>query len=286
VRTLAYQLVQLAVLAGAAFGVISSLYLLVSFFVMRSHTPSRSVLLALRAMLVEALAIAVTQPLIPFFYVIGRRLGGARDGRPVIFVHGYFQNRADFVYLAWVARKASLGPLYGFNYNWAQSIVASAAQLASFVEQVCRETGKTKVALVAHSLGGVVSLEYLSTPAGVARVDRCVTIASPHAGVTWRLGMVGAGPRQLRAQRVHAVDLNANAADSRAQHLFDPRQHRSSGKHERARRTRRRRPVNRRHRPSRDAVLERGRRRNRRAAGQLRQTNLPHVPERATRSAS
>jgi triacylglycerol lipase len=154
-------------------------------------------------MLGEAVAIALTQPLLPLFYVLGRRMGraggagGAKEPRPVVFVHGYFQNRVDFLYLARALRKAGFGPLYGFNYDWTRSIPACAARLGAFVERVCRETGETEVALVAHSLGGVICLEYLSTPEGAARVNRCVTIASPHAGVTWRGGMIGASARQL-----------------------------------------------------------------------------------------
>ena len=182
-----------AVLVGA-FG-----YLVVSFLAMRGHTPARPWRDALRAMFAEAMAVALTQPLIPLFYLVGHRMSGRRSGVPIILVHGYFQNRADFVYLAWAFRRASLGPLYGFNYNWTRGVPTCAAKLAAFVERVCTETGQPKVAIVAHSLGGVVAVEYLATPAGAARVDRCITVASPHAGVVWRAGMIGASARQLSA---------------------------------------------------------------------------------------
>lgn len=151
-------------------------------------------------MLGEAWALALTQPLVPLYYVIGRRMGGPKDGRPVIFVHGYFQNRADFIALARAARRANLGPLYGWNYNWTSGVETCARRLAAFVEAVCRETGKPQVALVAHSLGGVIALEYLATPAGAERVARCVTIGSPHAGVNWRAGMVGKSAKELHAR--------------------------------------------------------------------------------------
>ncbi len=183
--------------AVVALGAIA--YLLVSFTRMRSHTPARALSRALRSFVHEAGAIAITQPLVPLYYLVGRRMGGVPDGRPVVFVHGYFQNRADFVYLAHAARRARLGPLYGFNYDWTRSIADSAARLGAFVETVCRETGKDAVALVAHSLGGVVSVEYMATPEGKTRVARCVTIASPHAGVVWRVGMIGRGSKELHA---------------------------------------------------------------------------------------
>jgi len=172
----------------------------VSYLVMLRHTAPRPLKKTLRAMLDEAVAVAVTQPLLPFYYLLGRRMGGPRDGRPVIFVHGYFQNRVDFLYLARALRRAKLGPLYGFNYDWTRNIPTLAERLGRFVERVCAETGHADVALVAHSLGGVICLEYLSSDVGQRRVGRCVTIASPHAGVQWRAGMIGHGARQLHAR--------------------------------------------------------------------------------------
>ena len=173
------------------------LYLLVSFFFLRRHAEARSWRLLATSFLREAIAVAISQPLLPLFYFMGRRMGGDPHGRPIVLVHGYVQNRGDFVYLAARLRRAGLGPLYGFNYSWLESIPACATRLKAFVERVCAETGQPKVAIVAHSLGGVVALEYLGMPGGAARVDRCVTIASPHAGVTWRGGMVGHAARQL-----------------------------------------------------------------------------------------
>jgi pimeloyl-ACP methyl ester carboxylesterase len=192
-------------------GLGSLLYLLVSFAAMSRHAPSRPARRAFRALFHEALAVAVTQPLIPLYYVIGRRMGGPSNGRPVVLVHGYFQNRADFLYLAAALRRAGVGPIYGFNYDWSRTIAACAARLGAFVEAVCRETGATKVALVAHSLGGIVALEYLEAPEGAARVERCVTIASPHAGVLWRIGALGRSSRQLRVGSEYMRGLPARA---------------------------------------------------------------------------
>lgn len=185
---------------ASAVSVGALLYLLVSFFALRRYAAARPWRRTLGSLLREAVAIAVTQPMIPFFYLLGRRMGGAGAGRPIVFVHGYFQNRADFLYLASATRRAGLGPLYGFNYSWLASIPACAERLGAFVETVCAETGRSKVAIVGHSLGGLVALEYLGTEAGSARVERCVTIASPHAGVQWRGGMLGRAAKQLYAK--------------------------------------------------------------------------------------
>jgi len=177
-----------------------AIYVLGSFVIMRAHTERRSWTKALRAALHETFWVVLTQPLLPLWYVVGRRMSPGRGGNvPVIFVHGYFQNRVDFLGFARAVGKAHDAPLYGINYPWTDLVPRNAARLARFVERVCAETGAKQVDLVCHSLGGLVALEYIDE-GGAARVRRCVTIASPHAGVTWKgpvLGTIGLG-QQVR----------------------------------------------------------------------------------------
>ena len=172
-------------------------YVVGSYLLARAHHEARPFPVFLRAALFEVLCALAVQPLVPLFYLLGRRMAGG-DGEPVVLVHGYFQNRADFVWMARALRRAGLGPVYGINYPWTASIVNNAVRLAAFVERVCRETGKEQVSIVAHSMGGLVALEYLHEPAGQRRVRRCVTIASPHAGVVWRGPILGASGIELR----------------------------------------------------------------------------------------
>ena len=199
-RTAEY--VILGVLAALVAGAL--VYLFASYLLMSRHVDYRSGSRHVGAMLREFGYVLITQPLVPLYYVIGRRMGpgktrGATPIVPVIFVHGYFQNRADFWWLARQLRKESLGPLYGFNYPWTESIHRNVPRLAKFVESVCAETGAQQVTLVAHSLGGLVCLEYSHTPEGERRVAHCITIGTPHGGVKWRgpiLGKVGGELRE------------------------------------------------------------------------------------------
>jgi triacylglycerol lipase len=167
-----------------------------SFALMRGHVDRRPA----RRHLVEALReiawAALTQPLVPLFYLVGRRLARGH-GTPIVVVHGYTQNRVDFLRIARGCARAGLGPVYGFNYPWFASVHANARRLARFCDAVRRETGKARVDLVAHSLGGLVAMEYLHD-AGPDRVRRLVTIASPHAGIAWRGPIVGSGASQMR----------------------------------------------------------------------------------------
>ncbi|MCW5833691.1 MAG: alpha/beta fold hydrolase [Labilithrix sp.] len=178
-------------------------YALGSFFLMRRHTSARGVGISLRELAREAILAALTQPLLPFFYLYGYRMEpfGGRRARapsvvPVVFVHGYMQNRVGFVGLGRALAQRGIGPLYGFNYPWFLSIESNARRLDRFVTRVCRETGSAAVDLVCHSMGGLVAMEMLRVEA--RKVRRCVTIATPHAGVAWRGPIVGLGATSLR----------------------------------------------------------------------------------------
>lgn len=180
---------------GSAVGMAG--YIAGSFFLMRGYTEARSWSASFRAALWETFWVILTQPLLPLYFFIGRRMGRG-DGQPVVFIHGYMQNRVNFLGLARALTKAHLGPLYGFNYPFTSDIVASAKRLARFVEGVRKETGRPQVDLVAHSLGGLVALEYIHSDEGRASVRRCITVASPHAGVKFSGPMIGVSGTQMR----------------------------------------------------------------------------------------
>jgi triacylglycerol lipase len=194
-----------AVLAALAVGIF--VYVAGSFVMMRAHVEARPGGRALREALREAKWAWLTQPLLPLYYFVGRRLAPG-SGPPVVAVHGYTQNRVDFLGLARACKRASVGPLYGINYPWFGSIHGNARRLGRFIERVARETGARQVDLVAHSLGGLVAMEYLATTGG-GRVRRIVTIASPHAGVPWRAPILGKAGDSMRAGSPFLVERSS-----------------------------------------------------------------------------
>src|SRR5687767_13602221 len=111
------------------FGV--AVYLAGSFFIMRAHTQPRPFGAALRSAFTEAFWVLLTQPLLPLFYFVGRRLArGKPGGRPVVMVHGYTQNRVNFLRLARAAARGGSGSVYGFNYPWFGTIDKNAQRLS------------------------------------------------------------------------------------------------------------------------------------------------------------
>jgi pimeloyl-ACP methyl ester carboxylesterase len=189
-----------------AFGVGIAVYVLGSFFLMAGHVDRRPFGVSLRELVREAVLAALTQPLLPLFYFVGRRMDGfllrrALAGKtPIVFVHGYMQNRVDFLGLARAFARRGLGPLYAINYPWFSTLEKNAARLDRFIAEVCEETGAAAVDLVCHSMGGLVAVEMMRDEArkDALKVRRLVTIASPHGGVMWRGPILGSGGASLR----------------------------------------------------------------------------------------
>lgn len=188
--------------SGAAFFLGAFVYVVVSYAVAARHHPRVPLGVVVREALRELVVVTLSQPLLPLFFLLGRRMGG-RGARPIVLVHGYFQNRVDFVYIAHILRVRGLGPIYAFNYWTFGRVEHAAARLGRFVERVCKEAGADKVDLVCHSLGGLVAGELLrkggrDAEGAPLHVRKCATIASPHGGVAWPGPIVGKTARVMR----------------------------------------------------------------------------------------
>jgi len=178
-----------------------AIYVAVTYIEALRHIPERSVSATVRSLLLECFAVAWSQPMLPLFQIAGERLSSKRDGTPIVLVHGYCQNRVDFLYLAYRLRKAGSGPIFACNFFWPQPLENSADDLNAFVDQVRRATGAEKVDLLTHSSGGLLALDVLAErPEWIRRV---VVIAIPWHGVTWRGPVIGRSGSQLRADSLY-----------------------------------------------------------------------------------
>lgn len=120
-----------------------------------------------------------------------------RGPRPIIVLHGYAQNRAIFMPLAWALQRAGLGPVYGFEYWTLGRIAAGARQLGWFVDEVRERSGAAEVDLIGHSMGGIVARYYAAIAGGDAVVRNLVTIGSPHGGTAFSKIAIGHATREL-----------------------------------------------------------------------------------------
>ncbi|MFN0245932.1 MAG: esterase/lipase family protein [Kofleriaceae bacterium] len=106
----------------------------------------------------------------------------ARGPRPVIVLHGYAMNRANFVVLGSRLAKAGIGPIFGFEYWTFGRVAAAARQLGWFVDHVREATGAEQVDVIGHSMGGVVGMYYVTLAGGDGKVANLVTLGSPLHG--------------------------------------------------------------------------------------------------------
>ncbi len=111
-----------------------------------------------------------------------RRSGPGRT-RPVILIHGWGGNRASLGVLQASLIATGFDRVYAADLGPERSLQAQAEALAAFVDRVAEacELGRHSLDLVAHCTGGLVARLFLQAR-GAPRVDRCITLATPHQG--------------------------------------------------------------------------------------------------------
>jgi triacylglycerol lipase len=134
--------------------------------------------------------------------------------RPIVVLHGYAMNRANFVPLAFRLARAGLGPIVGFEYWTLGRTAAAARQLAWFVEHVQAMTGAAQVDVIGHSMGGVVARYYVAMLGGDGPVANLVTLGSPHAGTEMSAAGIGHASRELLVGSKLLARLHAAPAPS------------------------------------------------------------------------
>jgi len=102
---------------------------------------------------------------------------------PVLLVHGIFCNAGIWRRMRRYLGSRGIGNLFAISLEPPLAGIDDfALALAGRVEEVRRRTGADKVVLVAHSMGGLVARAYIARLGGAGRVERLVTIGSPHHG--------------------------------------------------------------------------------------------------------
>jgi CheY-like chemotaxis protein/triacylglycerol esterase/lipase EstA (alpha/beta hydrolase family) len=124
---------------------------------------------------------------------------------PVLLVHGYGCNSGYWGYLmprlernrishASIDLEPVGGPIDGY-----------VPALQSAVEELCAATGAPQVAIVAHSMGGLVARAWMRVH-GSARLARLITLGTPHHGTSLANFGPGANAAQMRRARGAAND--------------------------------------------------------------------------------
>ena len=128
---------------------------------------------------------------------------------PVLLVHGYGCSRASWWWLrrrlraaGWRVATINLEPVYTSIDNYVEP-------LARRIDEVLAQSQAPRLILVGHSMGGLVSRAYLRR-FGTDKVERLVTLGTPHSGS--ELARFGCG-RNAREMRPGSDLLRTLASD-------------------------------------------------------------------------
>ncbi len=160
----------------------------------------------------EALGVAAASVLYPFgIRRSQRRTPRQRDQRTVVLVHGYLANRSTLFPLAAYLRLRGIKQVLSFNYDSGAGVDQAALALRKYLR---RHVRGGRIDLVCHSLGGLVARVYIQELGGSRRVDRCITLGTPHRGTYgsyWVWSRVGheLRPDSSLLSRLHASRRNA-----------------------------------------------------------------------------
>lgn len=114
-------------------------------------------------------------------------------GQPLLLVHGYFNHSC-----VWILQKKRLealgfGPIYTISLGHPfRSIRHYAEKVRAEAERIAKQTGRSDLALIGHSMGGLVSCWYATQLAPAGSVTDVVTIATPLSGTP--IARLGLGP--------------------------------------------------------------------------------------------
>jgi len=133
---------------------------------------------------------------------------------PLLFVHGYFCNRAIWLPLmreaahrGFICEAVTLEPAFGSIEDYPQVIEAAVKTL--LVKAHCDQ-----VILVCHSMGGLAAREWMRR-FGDAHVTRIITLGSPHAGTVMARCGHSVNVRQMRLKSPWLAALSASESAER-----------------------------------------------------------------------
>jgi triacylglycerol esterase/lipase EstA (alpha/beta hydrolase family) len=161
-----------------------------------------------RLFVAEVITVAASWPLMVLHRLFMRDPRPAPCPRPVILVHGVLVNDGVWFGFRRYLVRHGIGGVYTFNHGPPHAdIERFAGQLAARVDAVCAATGAQRVVLIGHSMGGLVSRAYLRRY-GAARVERLITIGTPHHGSVLAWSYPGRCLAQMRPGNAWLAELN------------------------------------------------------------------------------
>jgi triacylglycerol esterase/lipase EstA (alpha/beta hydrolase family) len=162
----------------------------------------------LRLYLEEVRAIARHGRHMAFFRLLPPDPPPAPTRAPVLLVHGVLCNRGSMEDLRCELSAHGIRPLYTMNYGPPlASIERFVDQLAEKIDAILAATGASRVALVGHSMGGLVARAYLRRH-GSDKVSTVIMLGTPNHGSVHAWMFPGTSLMQLRPDNGWLAELN------------------------------------------------------------------------------
>ena len=107
----------------------------------------------------------------------------AGSNKPILLIHGYWHNQTGWFLFRRHLVRAGFGPIYSLNlFPVSSSIEHFGNQVAVLVEQIRKTTGSKELALIGHSMGGLVAAYYAERLAPPRQVTDIITLGTPFGG--------------------------------------------------------------------------------------------------------
>lgn len=161
----------------------------------------------------EVRAIAVSGPRMALFRWLVPDPPPAPARAPALLLHGVMCNGGVWLGMRRYLSAKGIGPVYTLSYGPPlASIESFADQVAAKIDDILRATGAEKVAIVGHSMGGLVARAYLRRY-GHDRVAAVMTLGTPHHGSAHAWLFPGVSLGQLRQGNDWLSGLNADEGE-------------------------------------------------------------------------
>jgi triacylglycerol lipase len=159
-----------------------------------------------------AVPLGVKLPRGVIYAVIGKQfsfqMNSSLDRNPVILIHGIWDTKAIFSKMS--ARLTELGwCVYSLNLtpnDGSLGLDSLAKQLADYISETFDP--EQAIDIVGYSMGGIVSRYYVQRLGGINRVQRFITISSPHKGTLTAYSLPLPGYLDMRPDSGLLRDLN------------------------------------------------------------------------------